>query len=210
MKHISLLLILISSGSILRAQNNYPEPEFTNEVCYLKKDSTHVVVRLEKGSSKMESRAKMGGIGGAESGYIMDGARSDVRLRSGRNVSFIFSTGASVKSSSADSTMAANGFDPSMMSGMGGMDIGNTITLYKAESAKGKRKILIQKTPGAFGMKKSGSSDKYTFSVKKIREGYSELVVDKTLPKGEYIFTIMSMGMGNTDGSMTLFAFAVD
>jgi hypothetical protein len=97
------------------------------------------------------------------------------------------------------------------MSGMGNtMDIGNTVTLYKAESEKGKRKILIQKSPGAFGMKKVKSSDKYTFSVKKIREGYSELVIDKPLPRGEYIFTAMAMGMGNMDGSMTLFAFAVD
>ncbi len=94
---------------------------------------------------------------------------------------------------------------------MGGMnDPANTITLYKAESAKGKRKILMQKLGGAFGGKKSQSSDKYTFSVKKIREGYWELVIDKPLPRGEYAFSMMGMGAGNMDGSTILFAFGVD
>ena len=61
-----------------------------------------------------------------------------------------------------------------------------------------------------FASKKSKSSDKYTFSVRKIREGYWELVIDKTLPKGEYAFSMIGMGMGNMDGSTTLFAFAID
>jgi len=91
-------------------------------------------------------------------------------------------------------------------------DPSNMITLYKAETAKSKRKILMQKSPGAspFGSKKMQSSDKYTFSVKKVREGYWELVVDKPLPKGEYAFTMMNMGMGSMDGSTLLFAFAID
>jgi len=46
--------------------------------------------------------------------------------------------------------------------------------------------------------------------VKKIREGYWELVIDKTLPKGEYAFSMMGMGMGNMDGSTTLFSFGID
>jgi hypothetical protein len=97
------------------------------------------------------------------------------------------------------------------MSGAGSMsDPANTISLYKAETGKSKRKILIQKVPGAFGGKKMQSSDKYTFSVKKIREGYWELVIDKTLSRGEYIFTIAGMGMNNIDGTTTLFAFAID
>ena len=106
--------------------------------------------------------------------------------------------------------MRANGVDPSMMESM--TDPSNTINLYKAETGKDKRKILIQKNPGAnpFGSHKMQSSDKYTFSIKNIRKGYWELVIDKTLPRGEYAFTMMNMGMGNMDGSMLLFAFAVD
>jgi hypothetical protein len=213
MKYYILSIILVCGSFVLRAQNNYPEPEFTNEVYYLQKDSVNAVIRLEKGSSKMESKAKLAGYGGSETGYAMDSERSSVRLRMRKSQSFIFSTGASVKSPSSTrgSTMMANGFDPSMMSGAGSMsDPANTISLYKAETGKSKRKILIQKVPGAFGGKKMQSSDKYTFSVKKIREGYWELVIDKTLSRGEYIFTIAGMGMNNIDGTTTLFAFAID
>ena len=194
----------------------YPEPEFSKEVYYLKKDSINTAVRLEKGSSKMEAKSKMGGLGGFENGYTMDGEKSTARLGSGNKLSFIFSTGASVKTSNlqADSMMSASGMDPAMMQDMmGGMnDPASTITLYKVESEKGKRKILMQKSGGAmpFSSKKLKSSDKYTFSVKKIKEGYWELVIDKTLPRGEFAFTMMSMGMGNMDGGVTIFAFAVD
>jgi hypothetical protein len=217
MKQFIISMSLICYACFLHAQK-YPEPEFANEVYYLKKDSVNSVVRLEKGSSKMETKAKLGGFGGSESGYMLDGVKSGVRLHSGSSLSFVFSTGASVKTSAGnsaerDSMMRANGMDPAMMSGMGDMnsmsDPSNSITLYKAETAKGKRKILMMKSAGAspFGSKKMGS-DKYTFSVKKIREGYWELVIDKTLPKGEYAFSIMSMT--SMDGSTTMFAFAVD
>ena len=215
-----IALTILASSPFLFAQSEktkYPEPEFSNEVYYLKKDSTNTAVRLEKGSSKMESKTKMGGMGGSESGYVLDGEKSTVRLqRTGSNLSFIISKGGGGSSSSSqtDSMMKANGMDPSMMSGMMGSmnDPSSTITLYKAESEKGKRKILMQKSGGAmpFASKKSKSSDKYTFSVKKIREGYWELVIDKTLPKGEYAFSMMGMGMGNMDGSTLLFAFGVD
>ena len=68
----------------------------------------------------------------------------------------------------------------------------------------------MQNAGGAFGGKKSQSSDKYTFSVRKIREGYWELVIDKPLPRGEFAFCMMGMGAGNMDGSTTLFAFAIE
>ena len=215
---LSASAILTSLGLWAQPDNaKYPEPEFSNEVYFLKKDSVNTAIRLEKNSSKMEAKTKMGGMGGYENGYTMDGGKSTARLRSGNNLSFIISTGAGASkpsSSQADSMIGANGMDPSMMYGMmGGMnDPSSSITLYKVESEKGKRKILMQKSGGAmpFASRKLKSSDKYTFSVKKIREGYSELVIDKPLPKGEYAFSMMSMGMGNMDGGTTLFAFGVD
>lgn len=216
MKYFIIPTAFLFLSLCLYAQN-YPDPEFSNEVVYLKKDSIHSVIRLEKGSSKMESKTKMGGFGGYENGYILDGEKSTVRLQKQPGFSFVFSNSSSVKASSPqrDSMMIANGMDPSMTQGMGDMmgsmnDPASTITLYKAEPAKGKRKILMQKAGGTFGGKKNQSSDKYTFSVKKIREGYWELVIDKPLPRGEYAFSMMGMGMGNMDGSTTLFAFAVD
>jgi uncharacterized protein YxeA len=216
MKKILLSAVVLLTASIAFAQT-YPEPEFSNEVYYLKKDSAHSLVRLEKSSSKMETKSKAAGFGGFENGYAVDGAKSDVRLNNGANLSFVFSTGASVSSSSTssaqkDSMMRANGMDPSIMSGMGGgmSDPANNVTLYKADAGKGIRKIYMMKTGGAFSMGKNKSSDKFTFSVKKIREGYWELVVDKPLPKGEYAFVTMGGYSGGGGMDALLFAFGID
>ena len=215
MKYLMLTILLLCVSIYLYAQK-YPEPEFNNEVVFLKKDSTHTLLRLEKESSKMESKTKGAGFGGYEMGYIFDGEKSTIRIQKAPGYSFVFSTGASVKTASPqqDSIMRANGMDPAMMDGMSGMggmnDPANTITLYKAESAKGKRKILMQKAGGAFSMGKNKSSDKFTFSVKKIREGYWELVIDKPLTRGEYAFSMMNMSAGAMDGSTVLFSFGVD
>jgi len=209
MKNIFFAASVTLISSIAFGQK-YPEPEFSNEIYYLKKDSS-ILVRLEKGTSKMDTKMKMAGIGGSESGYEMDGERSTTRLTNGTGLSFIFSNSMAASSSSnakRDSMMRANGVDPSMMQDM--MQPSNMITLYKADADKEKRKVYLQKSGGMFSSHKNQSSDKYTFSVKKIRDGYWELLVDKSLPKGEYIFTMMGMGMGNMDGSMSLFAFAVD
>ncbi|MBA3673787.1 MAG: hypothetical protein H0W75_02335 [Chitinophagaceae bacterium] len=57
-------------------KKKYPEPEFSNERYYLKKDSVNTAIRLEKNSSKMEAKTKMGGLGGFENGYEMEGGKS--------------------------------------------------------------------------------------------------------------------------------------
>ena len=220
MKRNFILLLYFVMGTVLAvAQNtkhNYPDPEFNNEVNFLEKDTAYTAQRLEKNSSKLESKTKMGGLGGAENGYYIDGERSTVRLHNRGQFSFIFSTGASSATggiSQKDSMMLANGMDPSMVQGMAGMGMNDpaNINLYKAESGKGKRKVLTMKAGGAvpFGGKPK-SADKITFSLKKIREGYWEMVIDKPLGKGEYVFTMMNMGMGSMDGSSTLFAFGID
>jgi hypothetical protein len=209
-KIIIIILALESCCFCALAQKNYPDPEFTNEVYYLRKDSVYTLVRLEKGSSKMDTKTKMGGYGGYEAGYFLEGERSCVKIPGGSDVSFIISNGSTRPSSSSDSVMRANGIDPSTFSGRGGMgDLASSANLYKAESGKGERKFLTQKMGGVFGGKKASASTKFTFSVKKIREGYWELVVDKPLPKGEYAFTIMGMDPGSMDGSVILYAFSV-
>lgn len=148
MKYIFLVSVFSFAVFSLSAQK-YPEPEFSNEIYYLKKDSVHSLVRLEKSSAKMDTKTKAGGFGGMENGYYFDGEKSDVRLNNGANLSFVLSTGASgsPRSSSTpqqDSMMRANGVDPSMMSGMSGMhDPANTVTLYKTDVGKGSRKILL-------------------------------------------------------------------
>ena len=208
------IAFIILPGTYSQSNNAiYPELEFSKEVYFLKKDSTNKAIRLEKNSSKMDTRVKAAGFGGAENAYLVEGEKSPIRIPGGANLSFIFSTGTSAPTSSpqTDSIMKAQGLDPSMMSAYGSMnDPSNTITLYKAESAKGNRKIYLMKTGGAFSMGKNKSFDKFTFSLKKIREGYWELMIDKSLPKGEYAFTVQGANMNNMDGSIIIFSFAVD
>lgn len=217
-------IFLLFCGSIIAFlawsqvdQTRYPEPEFSNEVYMYRKDSINKLLRLEKGSSKMDTKTKLGGMAGAENSYSIDGDRSAVRLASGKDLSFVFSTGVEQgkkTSPQMDSVMRANGVDPSMMSMMqdGMMDPSKMITLYQTDIDKNNRKVYLMKTGGAmpFASKKNKSSDKFSFSVRKIRNGYWELIIDKSLPKGEYAFTVMGMGMANMDGSVTLFAFAID
>jgi len=215
MKKSCIAILLLIAAPYLFSQTKYPDPEFNNEVYYLKKDSVNTVVRLEKNSSKTDNKTKAAGFGGIENAYEIEGERSSVRFASGTNLSFIFSNGASsvTPNHTRDSIMRANGMDPSMAQSMGGgfMDPGNQISLYKTETGKNKRRIILQKIGGAFGSKKPTSSDKFTFSVKKIRDGYWELVVDKPLAKGEYAFTMMDMtNVGSINAGPLVFAFAID
>jgi hypothetical protein len=213
MKFIFLFLAIICINHSVYAQD-YPEPEFSNEVSFLKRAVS--VVRLEKNTVKMESKTRLGGLGGAESGYTLEGEKSGVVITAGNNLSFVYAKGASSGNITAekDSMMRANGMDPSIIGTSMNTpmsDPANMITLYKAQPGKGKRKITLQKMAGAspFASRKVSSSDKYTFSAKKIREGYWVLVVDKNLPTGSYAFAINAMGMGAMDGEITLFSFEV-
>jgi hypothetical protein len=210
MKTLITLLLLLSGSTTLSAQQ-YPEPEFTNEICYLVKGDSATLVRLEKGNSRMDTKVKMAGFGGAESGYTLEGEQSTTRLNVPKGTSFILYTGEGEQKKSAymDSMMKANGVDPAAMEAMGmSGDPSRNISLYKMTVSQGSRKIFLQKSGGMFSMKKNGSSDKIPFSVRKIREGYWELLTDKGLSGGEYAFTFM--GAGSMDGSVMLFAFGIN
>jgi hypothetical protein len=190
---------------------NYPVPEYSDEIYLVKKDSSLSLMRLEKGSSKQEMKMKMMGMGGMDQGYEMEGEKSTVRLTGSSNLVFIYYTGGGetgTRTPESDSMMRANGMDPAMMSNpmSSMMDPSNTISLYKSLPEKGNRKILLQ-SMGFMGKSKKTSA-KYTLSTKKVKEGYFEMIVDKPLPKGEYVFVMMSMG--SMDQSFSLFAFAVD
>jgi len=215
MKSVFLSAIVLLTSLTLVAQT-YPDPEFTREVYYLKKGSTYTLVRLEKNTSKMENKTKAGGFGGSESGYVFDGDKSPVRLENGTGISFVYSTASTTVNVSphADSVMRSNGADPNMFSDMTGTvnDPANMMTLYKVESGKGHRTIVFMKTGGLnpFGSHKQTSSDKYTFSVRKVRDGYYELVIDKTLPRGEYAFSLSATAGASAMGGTIVYAFAVD
>jgi hypothetical protein len=216
MKKIILLGISFAiCSSFLFAQKSaqqYPTPEFSNEIYFLKKDVAQVS-RLEKGYSKVEAKTKMGGMGGGENGYSLEGSKSPVRLEAG-NLSFIFFSGDPTTDNNpqSDSAMRANGMDPSMMGDAMSMmnDPSQTTSLYNMNVDKGSRKVTLQSYQGMKLLGKSKKeSTKYTLSIKKVRKGYYELIVDKPLTKGEYAFVVMGMGMG-MDGSTMLFSFGVD
>jgi hypothetical protein len=203
MKYYFLAAASVFFSAAMGQTRPYPQPEFSNEIYFLEKDSM-TLVRLEKNSTKMETRTKLGGFGGAEFGYYIDGARSTTRLPSGSVKSFVFYTGAAGGSNATtDSVMRAAGIDPASISqGMAGDP--SSINLYKLSSDKDGRKAVLSQ--GGLGKKKE--NNKYTFSVKKIKDGYYELIIDKTLPKGEYLFT--TMAYGNVDGSSNSYAFGID
>ena len=218
MKKIFFSAISLLATSIIYSQT-YPDPDFINEPYYLQKtDSTWKLVRLEKGTSTMETKTKFGGFGGSETEYSMDGNTSSVRVKAGSNPSFIVSTGAGTSkgtgSDHSDSMIHANGVDPNLIQqAMGGMmDPATRYTLYKTESGGGQRIILIQKSHGGpFASKKVKASDKFTFSVKQIHEGYWELIPDKALPPGEYAFSALDPTGGSARGpGILLFAFGID
>ena len=189
----------------------YPVPEYANEIYLVKKDTSISYMRLEKGSSKAEMKLKMMGMAGMDQGYELDGEKSTVRLTTGSNLVFILFTGEAATSTSpaSDSMMKANGMDPSILSNAMSsmMDPTQRISLYSMKGDKGKRKALLQ-SMGLMGRSKK-TATKYTLSIKKVKEGYYEMVVDKSkMPKGEYAFVMMNMM--SMDQSYSLFAFGID
>lgn len=207
MKHIFLLATAFVVCSALLAQTDkYPIPEYNNEINLLKKDSAKLY-RLEKGNSKLETKVKMMGFGGMNNGYELDDEKSTVRLNDGKNLVFVLYTGGATSTSAqTDSMMKAQGMNPSTYADAMSMfnDPTKNTSLYEMKSEKGKRKITLM-SAGMLGKKKE--SDKYTLSIKKVKDGYYEIVVDKSLSKGEYAFVMTSMSM---DQSYALFAFGID
>lgn len=209
---ISVCALLLCIGQAY--SQDYPEPEFSNEVYFLEKGSSNKLIRLEKATSEMNT--EQGTFSGAESSYSIEGGKSTVRITGGKDLSFIISKGTSRSSSpgmpsNSDSIMRANGVDPVMMQQFASMgDPAQAMTLYKCDVKNNERKIILQKTPGInpFGKHKMISSEKYTFSARKIRDGYWEFVIDKPLPRGEYAFTMMQGGMSGM-GSVLIFAFGI-
>lgn len=193
---------------------DYPNPEFNNEVYAFRKDSSKLF-RLEKQSATMENKTSV--VSGSRAEYTIDAGQATVRFGNIDRYSFVFWTGAVSTGSApgvapggrADSLMRSAGIDPAMLN-LTGANSPQNFTLYRMEASKGKRTILLVKSGGYFNRKGGGESEKYSISSKRIREGYFEMVVDKPLPPGEYAFVIRSQGMDAMRGGATLYCFGVD
>ncbi len=212
MKKNFLLFSCFAISISLVAQKPYPIPEYANEIYLVKKDSSITLVRLEKAYSNQEMKVKMLGMGGMDQGYATDGEKSNIRFSSNSNWVFLFYNGtpaadSASSSAEADSAMKANGMDMKAISAMSSLyDPTQMISLYNMKSEKGKRKILTQ-SMGLMGKSKN-TATKFSLSIKKLKDDYYEMKVDKPLPKGEYSFVMMDMGgMGQ---SYVLLAFGVD
>ena len=219
MKKLSVSFVMVVYCCICFSQTSkkvYPEPEFMREV-YALNSEANTLLRLQKETSHLDTKAKLGGLGGSEYGYTIDGEASKIRIASGRVPSFIYQwrqdnsatgkSGDSLSRSMANDSMAKL---PQGMESMNSMvdqymDPARTITLYSMHTVKGQRKLLVQASGGAFGIGKKASV-KQSLSFKKVKDGYYEIFIDKPLPKGEYAF--ITSAMGSPD--VTMFVFGVD
>jgi hypothetical protein len=209
---ITIGLFVFCSVTGQNKKQQYPTPEFENEIYYLNKENSGLV-RLEKGDSGLKTKTKLGGFAGSESSFAMENEKSPVQIKESNSLSFIYFTGESQTEGkgSSDTVSKSNKTGPA---GFSGWDMMNnpsqTTSLYNAYSDQGTRKVVIQSGSGMRLLGKTRESKKFTFSVRKIRPGYLELVIDKALPKGEYIFVVMGGFEINMNGSASLFAFEID
>jgi hypothetical protein len=212
---LSLITIGLSVFCSVSPQNDkqkYPTPEFENEIYYLNKENNNLV-RLEKGNSGLKTKNKMAGFAGSESDFQIDNEKSPVRIKEGSPMSFIYFTSESKTQGSSESDTASKSGNTaqSVFSGFETMNNpSQTTSLYNAYPDQTIRKVVLQSGSGMRILGKTKESKKYTFSVHKIRPGYLELIIDKPLPKGEYVFVVMGGFEINLDGSATLFAFGID
>jgi len=208
---LTIGLFVACSVSAQDSKQQYPTPEFENEIYFLNKENS-TLVRLEKGNSGIKTKLKMGGFAGSENDFIMDNEKSPVQIKESNSLSFIYFTSESKTEGKAgsDTVSKTNNTGPS---GINGWDMFNnpsqTTSLYNAYPDQGTRKVVLQSGSGMRILGKTRESKKYTFSVRKIRPGYLELVIDKPLPKGEYVFVVMGGFEINMDGSASLFAFEI-
>ena len=208
LRAIGMFLVLAAGFGSDAAAQNYPNPDFTNEIYAFRKDSAKLT-RLEKETSKLENKTSFGG---GSMQYEIDERQSNVRFVNMDPYSFVFYTGTGASAvtagSAGDSTMRANGMDPNMFNGMGNVNP-SQIALYKLDASHDKRLIVVARAGGIFN-KKSSTTATLTTSVRKIRDGYFEIVPDKKLLTGEYAFAIQQTGVTSMGGGVVLFCFAVD
>lgn len=161
-------------------KDSIPNPEYMNQVYHFDKVNQKLV-DLEKVNSELKMKMKMLGMGGGSQAYEVDGNRSSLRLGPDEN-SFVISVG--------NSMMA----DPS-----------NTMSLYKFEVKRNKREATMMH----YGIKgQSNDKNNLELKFKKIKEGVFEIVVPKTLEKGEYGF--VNMSAMNPNGKVVVYTFGVD
>jgi len=181
MRYLFSLLFLVMAF-IVRAQDQYPSPEFANHPYYFDK-GTKKLTALEKSSAKIATRVKALGYGGMSSNYVIDGNTSSVIVPVADSMEFVVTGGNQM-------------MDPSQM-----------MSLYLLDANKKQRTAVVAQAKGLFG--KNKEAGKITCLLKKINDKYV-LVVPVKLQPGQYAFiNLMGGGGGAGDISYDAYCFAV-
>jgi hypothetical protein len=158
------------------------DPTFLNNVYFWAPDS---LLALEKTNGEMKAKMKALGFGGGGSAYVLQGARSPIRIKAADNMRF------AVKLSG----MA----DPSMM-----------IKLYQLDPQKKTREAVISSQGGMFN-KSSKTNSGIDYNVQKSGADVYILLPTTRLAPGEYGFmNMMQATSSGTQISYAFFTFGID
>ncbi len=189
MKPLTLILILFISAFCAAAQSNNSGAsgtEILNHIYYFRPDS---LIALEMTDGQMESKTKALGYGGSESGIVINGDKSPLRIKSGDSIRFAIKMGTIL-------------MDPTM-----------TIKLYRFDFRKGKREAILSTQGGPYSHAKSTSNaNEITLNIEKSGSDNFMMTPASRLSPGEYGFmNMMSVKMqGSRTQIYTIYAFGVD
>jgi hypothetical protein len=189
MKPLALNLILLLFSYCAAAQPNNSGAsgtEILNHIYYFRPDS---LIALEMTDGQMEQKTKGLGYGGSETGIVIDGDKSPLRIKAGDSIRF-------------EIKMGTNLMDPTM-----------TIKLYRFDFRKGKREAILSSQGGAYSHTKSTSNaNEISLNIEKSGSDNFIMTPASRLPPGEYGFmNVMAVKMqGGRTAIYTISAFGVD
>jgi hypothetical protein len=157
MKCLFSVLLFVAALTV-RAQDQYPNPEFANHPYFFDK-STKQLTALEKSAARIATRMKALGYGGMSSSYVIDGNTSSVTVPTGDSIEFVVTGGNQL-------------MDPSQM-----------MSLFLLDANKKQRTAVMSQAKGLFGKKQEAG--KITCLLRKINDKYV-LVVPVKLQPGQW------------------------
>jgi len=178
-------LVRVSAQSKSANPSSGPQPQYLNNVYFLKKDS---LISMEKGTAELKNKTKALGFGGSQTAYVMDGAKSSFRVKTGADLHFMVKINSSF-------------MDPTAM-----------IKLYRFEAGKSEREAVMGGGGGIFNKKKEvGSNVEVACDMQKSGDGVFIITPGTKLSSGEYGFLNMMMVTANgSKPRYTIFAFGID
>ena len=182
-------LLAVAIPGSLRAQKTTAasagshDPAYLNQLYFWAADS---LVALEKTPAEMKMKMKALGFGGGGSAYVMDGARSAIRIKAGNDLRF--------------AVKLAGMIDPSSM-----------IRLYRLNPNKKAREATLSSSGGMFNKSASTTNNGIDCNVQKSGADVYILIPASRLAPGEYGFmNSMQMSSSGSRVSYTFFTFGID